>query len=126
MTETVPARSEVTFDVNGGTRGLRFDFNAIVEVEESLNGKAFGQVAAALAAGLTSFRELRVLAKVGMCTWADEHDEKKKRVNLPEAGRIIQELGMKQFVELLQLAFTAAFPDMTGEEDEDEGDDEEK
>lgn len=118
MTDTAPARSEVSFELeNGSQRGLRFDFNTIVEVEEALGGKAFTQLAAQLASGLVSFRDLRVLAQKGLNSYALQHGSKKKVVSLAEAGDIVQELGLQQFTELMQTAIVSAFPE-AGEDDE--------
>ncbi len=120
MAETAPARSEVEFeDSNGKTRGLRYDFNALVEVEDKLGGKPFGQIAAELGAGMISFRDVRVLFMVGLNCYANEHDNKKLIVKVEQSGRVLQGIGVRKGIQFLNDAIKYAFPDVEEDADED-------
>ena len=101
-------RGRVHFNAGGRDLELRFTTNALCRIEEK-TGKAFGEIAAALA-GNVRISDLRVLF------WAG--------VDLPtldEAGNIIDDLGMARAVELLGEAITAAFPDAEKEPGEEPG-----
>ncbi|MCB1516128.1 MAG: hypothetical protein KDJ19_00720 [Hyphomicrobiaceae bacterium] len=99
-------KGEVLLETTDGSFVLRFDFNALCEIESALR-KPIGDVLA----DLRRFSALSTRAMV----WAAIRAGGKTDVSLEEAGRLISGIKLPALVGTVERAFQAAFPEDDGE-----------
>lgn len=92
----------VTFEADGRAWTLRFDVNALCDLEDH-TGIGVNNIGSELAAGNIK------LGFVRACYWAGLR-RSKPNITTAEAGELIGELGIERAGELLTAAMNAAFP----------------
>lgn len=99
-------RGEVTLTHGGVDYTLRYDVNAICNLEDALD-KPIGEIVASMGEDNVSMRLVRAVFQAGLSP----------AVTLETAGQIMSEIGTSQISEKVGRAFSLAFP----ESDADEG-----
>lgn len=94
-------RGEVGFEADGQSYTLAFSINALCELEDAMKME-IENIGEKFDGGTVSMRDLRLMVWAGL---SDHHD-----VDLKEAGRITQAVGLTQMAELVVSAFRLTFP----------------
>lgn len=96
-------RGEVSFEASGKTWTMKFDTNAMCEIED-LTGKGIAEVGRLLGNEKTASM---TLMRAVFCGALQAHHE---GTSLRDAGSLIDEIGAPQAGKLIGDAFQAAFP----------------
>jgi hypothetical protein len=96
-------KGEIGFESGGQDYILLLDFNALCELEEDLPGLMDGT------AEIKSPKAIRTVFHAGL----QAHH---KDIDLRDAGKIIQEIGLEEAANLVRQSFEASFPPASGGE----------
>lgn len=98
-------KGEVSFNVDGSTYIMIFNFNVLVELEEEF-GVSVGELDKILSQN-TKLKDIRTIFRIGLSTAHPKIDD-------ITAGELLAEVGVKEASDLIGQAFAACFPQQKG------------
>lgn len=101
-----PLRGEASFEVDGKTHTVRFNWNAAAAYEEK-SGRNLSEALVDLARERLSARSLRAMLWAGLTEFDDKSD-----LTLADAGRLLDKLGRREAQRIMGVALRYFFPEL--------------